>query len=166
MLDDILTITFLVSLLSGMLRIAAPIMFAALGELITERSGILNLGVEGTMLMGAFVGFLATYQSGSRGDGFIDGFHVFILESGSNRDWPGFEHFCQRSCFLWLPGGFQTICQREFAHSTNFPASANPCVVPYSGAGRNIVHPAHVDLYGFGNGAGDLFLPVSHQVRA
>jgi simple sugar transport system permease protein len=65
MLDDILTITFLVSLLSGMLRIAAPIMFAALGELITERSGILNLGVEGTMLMGAFVGFLATYQSGS-----------------------------------------------------------------------------------------------------
>lgn len=65
MLNDILTISFLISLLSGMLRIATPIIFAAIGELITERSGILNLGVEGTMLMGAFVGFVATYRSSS-----------------------------------------------------------------------------------------------------
>ena len=65
MLNDILTISFLISLLSGMLRIATPIIFAAIGELVTERSGILNLGVEGTMLMGAFVGFVATYRSSS-----------------------------------------------------------------------------------------------------
>jgi len=65
MLNDILSISFLISLLSGMLRIATPIIFAAIGELVTERSGILNLGVEGTMLMGAFVGFVITYRSGS-----------------------------------------------------------------------------------------------------
>ncbi len=65
MLNELLTVTFLVSLLSAMVRIATPIIFAALGELITERSGILNLGVEGMMLMGAFVGFVATYRSGS-----------------------------------------------------------------------------------------------------
>ena len=65
MLNDILTLSFLISLLSGMLRIATPIIFAAIGELVTERSGILNLGVEGTMLMGAFVGFVVAYRSGS-----------------------------------------------------------------------------------------------------
>lgn len=64
-MSDILQITFAISLLSGMFRMAAPILFAALGELITERSGVLNLGVEGTMLIGGFAGFLATYKTGS-----------------------------------------------------------------------------------------------------
>ena len=64
-MSDILQITFVVSLLSGMFRMAAPILFAALGELITERSGVLNLGVEGMMLIGGFAGFLATYHTGS-----------------------------------------------------------------------------------------------------
>ena len=64
-MDDLLTITFLVSLLSGMFRMAAPILFAALGELVTERAGILNLGIEGTMLIGGFAAFLSTYNTGS-----------------------------------------------------------------------------------------------------
>lgn len=64
-MNDIFQITFIVSLLSGMFRMAAPIMFAALGEMITERSGVLNLGVEGTMVIGGFSGFLATYHTGS-----------------------------------------------------------------------------------------------------
>ena len=62
---DIFKITFIVSLLSGMFRMAVPILFAALGEMITERSGVLNLGVEGTMLIGGFAGFLATYHTDS-----------------------------------------------------------------------------------------------------
>ena len=64
-MSDILQVTFVISLLSGMFRMAAPILFAALGELITERSGVLNLGVEGTMVIGGFAGFLATYLTGS-----------------------------------------------------------------------------------------------------
>lgn len=64
-MSDILRISFILSLLSGMLRMATPILFAALGELITERSGVLNLGVEGMMIMGALAGFLGTYHSGS-----------------------------------------------------------------------------------------------------
>lgn len=65
MISDFTTAAFIVSLLSGMVRVATPILFAALGELVTERSGVLNLGVEGTMLMGAFVGFLAAFRTGS-----------------------------------------------------------------------------------------------------
>lgn len=44
---------------------AVPLIFAAMGELITERSGLLNLGVEGMMLMGAVAAFAAAQISGS-----------------------------------------------------------------------------------------------------
>jgi general nucleoside transport system permease protein len=43
---------------------AMPLTFAALGELVTERSGVLNLGVEGMMAVGAVVGFIAGYATG------------------------------------------------------------------------------------------------------
>ncbi len=44
---------------------ATPLLFAALGEMITEKSGVLNLGVEGMMLMGAIMGFVAVHVTGS-----------------------------------------------------------------------------------------------------
>lgn len=44
---------------------ATPLLFAALGEMITEKSGVLNLGVEGMMVMGAIIGFVAIHYSGS-----------------------------------------------------------------------------------------------------
>ncbi len=56
---------FLVVLLGAMLRIATPILFAALGETIIERAGVLNLGIEGMMLLSAFTGFLAAHVTGS-----------------------------------------------------------------------------------------------------
>jgi general nucleoside transport system permease protein len=55
----------LVPLLAGTLAAAAPLVFAALGELVTEKSGVLNLGVEGMMLMGAMAAFAAATKSGS-----------------------------------------------------------------------------------------------------
>ena len=44
---------------------ATPLLIAALGELVVERSGVLNLGVEGMMVMGAVTGFAVAYSSGS-----------------------------------------------------------------------------------------------------
>ncbi|HET7412859.1 MAG TPA: ABC transporter permease, partial [Pararhizobium sp.] len=44
---------------------ATPVLLAALGELVVERSGVLNLGVEGMMVMGAVVAFVATQLTGS-----------------------------------------------------------------------------------------------------
>ena len=47
------------------LRIATPLLLGASGELLLERSGVLNIGLEGVMLCGAFFGFAASFYSGS-----------------------------------------------------------------------------------------------------
>ncbi len=65
MLRDFLQVAIIASILESSIRIATPLLLAALGELVTERSGVLNLGVEGMMLMGAFTGFMVTFFSGS-----------------------------------------------------------------------------------------------------
>lgn len=50
---------------------ATPLAYAAFGELVTERAGVLNLGVEGMMLVGAIAGFAVATQTGSLSSGFI-----------------------------------------------------------------------------------------------
>ena len=55
----------LVPILVATLAAGTPLVFAALGELVAEKSGVLNLGVEGMMLCGAIAGFAATVASGS-----------------------------------------------------------------------------------------------------
>jgi ABC-type uncharacterized transport system permease subunit len=57
--------TFLVNLIAATLRVATPILLAAIGETFAERAGILNLGIEGTMFFGAFIGFFAADVTGS-----------------------------------------------------------------------------------------------------
>ena len=64
-MGDLFQVTIIVSILAATVRIATPLLLAALGELVSERAGILNLGVEGNMLMSAFCGFIFTYISGS-----------------------------------------------------------------------------------------------------
>jgi simple sugar transport system permease protein len=54
----------IIGVLASGVRLSTPILFAALGESIAERSGVLNLGIEGMMLIGAFAGFMGTYLTG------------------------------------------------------------------------------------------------------
>ena len=58
-------------LLASLIVAATPILLAALGELIVEKAGVLNLGVEGMMIFGAITGFIATIETGSPWIGFI-----------------------------------------------------------------------------------------------
>jgi simple sugar transport system permease protein len=55
----------LLALISATLTIATPLVWASIGEVIIERTGVLDLGIEGTMYVGAFVGFLVAFRSGS-----------------------------------------------------------------------------------------------------
>ena len=57
--------TVLISLLGGAIRVSTPYLFVSLGECITEKSGRINLGQEGILLLGAMVGYAASYETGS-----------------------------------------------------------------------------------------------------
>lgn len=67
------------------IRIASPLIFATMGELICERAGVLNLGIEGIMVMGAFTGWFAVYQGmslwGGVGVAFASGMAFGLLHS-------------------------------------------------------------------------------------
>ncbi|MGY9047456.1 ABC transporter permease [Puniceibacterium antarcticum] len=60
-MNEIVDILISASFWAAILRIASPLIFATMGELICERAGVLNLGIEGIMVMGAFAGWIAVY---------------------------------------------------------------------------------------------------------
>jgi simple sugar transport system permease protein len=60
-MDQAIVISFVLSVMTA----STPLLLAATGELVTEKSGVLNLGVEGMMLVGAIVGFATTVHTGS-----------------------------------------------------------------------------------------------------
>jgi general nucleoside transport system permease protein len=59
------------AVVAGIVVAATPLIFAALGEVVVERAGVLNLGVEGMMIIGAVAGFAATLGTGSYVAGFL-----------------------------------------------------------------------------------------------
>jgi general nucleoside transport system permease protein len=70
---QVLTNVFWTSVIAGGLLAGVPLMFTALGETISERAGVLNIGLEGMMLLGAYVGFLGAYYGHSVWLGFLTG---------------------------------------------------------------------------------------------
>ncbi|MEF2073014.1 ABC transporter permease [Consotaella sp. CSK11QG-6] len=62
---DLLASLFDAGFFAALIRISTPLLLATLGELYCERSGVLNLGIEGTMLLGAMAGFTGAYFTGS-----------------------------------------------------------------------------------------------------
>ena len=79
MLSNIFTVGFLVSLFASTVRLATPILLPALGQIYTQRAGVLNLGVEGTMTMGAVTGFAAAFMTGSLWAGVLAGILTGVL---------------------------------------------------------------------------------------
>lgn len=72
-MEALLTQAFIVSLLFGAMKAGLPLLLAGLGEQVSEKAGVLNIGIEGMMLFGAYAGFVAAYYSGSFWLGFLGG---------------------------------------------------------------------------------------------
>lgn len=72
-MSDLFTNVFLSALLFGAVTAAVPLLLAGLGEQMSEKSGVLNIGIEGMMLMGAYTGFLGAYLTNSLWFGFLTG---------------------------------------------------------------------------------------------
>jgi general nucleoside transport system permease protein len=65
MISELLSTTVLVGILASGIRLATPYLYAAIGETFGQRSGVLNLGVEGQMLLGAFAAFYVVLHTGN-----------------------------------------------------------------------------------------------------
>ncbi len=63
MITSLFSPEVLIGILTSGIRLATPYLFAAIGETFGQLSGVLNLGVEGIMLMGAYAGFYTTYHT-------------------------------------------------------------------------------------------------------
>lgn len=72
-MSGLLTEAFLSSLMTGAIIAAIPMLLAGLGEQMSEKAGVLNIGIEGMMLMGAYMGFLVAFQTDSLWLGFLGG---------------------------------------------------------------------------------------------
>ena len=90
MLSEILSAGFLISLLAGMIRLATPILLPALGQLYTQRAGILNLGVEGIMAVGAIFGYII----GCSANSLLVGIAAALKEPGALDDLSGRIRLC------------------------------------------------------------------------
>lgn len=64
-MEDLFTETFLTALVAGGVLAAMPLLFASLGEMVSEQAGVLNVGLEGMMLTGAYAGFVVAVESES-----------------------------------------------------------------------------------------------------
>jgi simple sugar transport system permease protein len=63
--EDLTVLAILIGIAHSGIRLATPYLYAAIGETFAQRSGVLNLGVEGIMLMGAYSGFFVAFKTGS-----------------------------------------------------------------------------------------------------
>jgi general nucleoside transport system permease protein len=90
-----MTMTFLIDALVTIIGITTPILLAASGELVVEKSGVINLGVEGMMLVGAIAGLAVTFETGNPWLGIIIStlagaaasllFGIMVLSFGANQ---------------------------------------------------------------------------------
>ena len=65
MIGELLSAQVLLGILTSGIRLATPYLYAGIGETFGQRSGVLNLGVDGQMLMGAFAGFYVVFTTGN-----------------------------------------------------------------------------------------------------
>ena len=150
---------FTASLWAAAIRIASPLIFGTLGELICERAGVLNLGIEGIMTVGAFAGWLTVYHrrrpvdrrccrcAGGRGVR-----RAAWLPDGAARPVAachGHRHHasCHVALLLFLSPGVPESSPRRRRSSPSSPC-AFPVLSDIPVSGRSAVQPDAADLSG------------------
>jgi simple sugar transport system permease protein len=122
----------LLPILAAAVRSGTPILYATLGEILTEKAGVMNLGLEGIMLMGALSGFAASLSTGSPWLGLAAAFgvgaclgliHAFLsVTMGSNQVVCGLA-------MTMFGGGASALAGRGYIGMTT--PGIGPCDIPF-----------------------------------
>ena len=80
-MSQLFTLSFFTAFLAAAVRLAVPLIYAGLGETIAEKAGVINIGMEGVMLGGAFFSFAGAWYSGSLAVGLLCGIGGGVLMS-------------------------------------------------------------------------------------
>jgi simple sugar transport system permease protein len=134
-------------LIASSINAGTPLMLAALGLLINEKSGVVNLGAEGMMLVAAIIGFAATVHSGSVTVGFIAGALAGMLLAGFFAlltVWLGTNQYATGLALaLFGSGASAYIGMNYVGHSLENPKFAVPLLsdIPFVGVALFRQHP-------------------------
>ena len=77
-MSELFTQAVIIAMVASGIRLAVPLLIASLGEMYGQRSGVLNLGVDGIMLLGAFTGYYAVLKSSNVWFGLLMGMLVGV----------------------------------------------------------------------------------------
>ncbi len=77
--ENLTVAAIILGILHSGIRLATPYLYAAIGETFSQRSGVLNLGVEGVMMMGAFIGFYTVFKTGNPWLGLLAAIAIGLL---------------------------------------------------------------------------------------
>lgn len=78
-MSGLFTEAVLVATIAGGIRLAVPLLFASIGEMFGQRSGVLNLGVDGVMLLGAFGGYYTVLKTDNVWFGLLVGVGIGVV---------------------------------------------------------------------------------------
>jgi ABC-type uncharacterized transport system permease subunit len=132
--SHLLSQEFWTSVIAGGLVAGMPLMFASVGETISERSGVLNIGLEGMMLFGAYGGFLGAYYGHTQWLGYLAG---GLAGMGSSVImvvlcvWLGLDQIVVGIAITLAGGGITSVVQQaEFGASYPRLGSASTLSIP------------------------------------
>lgn len=135
------------ALLAAAINAGTPLMLAALGLLVNEKAGVVNLGAEGMMLVSAIVGFAVAVNTGSVGLGFAAGAAASMVLSGFFAwlvVWLGTNQYATGLALALFGGGASTYMGISYVGSTlDNPKFAIPYLegIPFAGEALFRHHP-------------------------
>jgi simple sugar transport system permease protein len=131
---DVFSEQALTALVAGAILAGVPLMYASLGELVSQRAGVLNIGLEGMMLIGAYAGFVAAYHGGSPwlgfGAGLLAGAGVSLLMVLFCVRWGLDQIVVGIAITLTCEGATALIFDAEFAESRPTLGATDKVAVP------------------------------------
>lgn len=175
-MNEVLTAAFLIPLFTAGVRMSVPLILGSVGEVVAEKTGVMNIGLEGQMLIAALSSFIVAYFTGSLALGILFGGISGMLGALLIAFW-GVSRKQDQSVvgimFNIFALGFTNFLYRAiFGVSTDQGTGRHPADHPHSGpfpdslAGRDSLSAEYPGLFGAHYGICCAVYHAAHQVRS